>query len=201
MRLAAAVLSALVLLGGCTVTVEPADPSDRGAARAEQWRSEQRVVLDLTTPLDRERAGFPDGEDTLPVERRPPRYLDVELELPGGAGRLEVPAVSLVIDGTLTAEPNYVSIARIEPWREGLQALAEEVQRFGFEQESLESFLRDAPAGSSDVNRSMGEIELDYLRFSLEARQLRDDDQLQLSYVFSWDVEPRPGGTAPDRSG
>jgi hypothetical protein len=188
----AAALTALVLLGGCTVTLDSdsSAPRQRSTEQQEQWTREQRIELDLASPLTREDAGFtPTGRTTV-LERRPPGHLDVRLLLPEG-DELRLPAVSLVIDALMTEQPNSLSVARLEPWREGAEALVQTVERFGMDSAVLEEFLQTSAQSASDVNRSFGTVELGgYLRFSVEARQIRSDDLLQLNYRFTWDAEP-----------
>lgn len=177
---------ALLLLGACTVTDAR---SDRDSPLAERWAREQRVELDLTSPPDREQAGIADGRRSLPLERRPPDHLDVRLDLPGGE-RLELSAVSMFLaaDGP-EGPPVALSVATLQPPDEGVAALQEVVERFGFDPARLDAFLQDAAAAADgDVSRSLGRVELDYLRFEVDVRRLQADDALQLTYAFRWDA-------------
>lgn len=184
MRRFVAVPLLLTLLGGCTVTV---DRTARTSELADRWRREQRVQLDLTTPLDRARAGFAERTSTLPLQARPGSRIDVELTLPGGE-LLEVPATSLVIDAALSGQPSRVAIGRVESQEQGLLALREEVERFGFDRELFERLVRDVTDGGADANGTVGEVLLEYLRVEIEGRQQQSDGTVSLVYSLSWDA-------------
>lgn len=158
----------------------------RDSALAAQWQEEQRVALDLTRPLDRERAGLGDGRRGLALERTPPGDLDVALQLPGDRG-LGVPAVSLAIDTGSTDQPEYLSVVQLTPLEPGLVRLSGFVADFGFDRTALQAFVEQVETGSGDVARSLGEVQLGYLRYALEARLERASGELQLNHVFRWE--------------
>ena len=80
----ASALAAVLLTGACTVSVEPTDP-DPGGPSLEQFREQNAVDYDLTTPPTAQDLGVPEGRDSAIFDRDSSTYWDISFTLPGGS--------------------------------------------------------------------------------------------------------------------
>ncbi len=83
-RVQACALAAVLLTGACTVDVEPTDP-DSGGPSVEQFREQNAVDYDLTSPPTAQELGVPEGRDSAIFDRDGSQYWDVSFALPGGS--------------------------------------------------------------------------------------------------------------------
>ena len=181
-----------LLTGACTVAT-PSDPTgDRPSI--EQFRAQNAVAYDLTTPPTAAELGVPEGRDSAIFDRDGPQYWDVAFQLPDGAtfstGRAI--AVTVFLSDVPGGLLNEVGInVNADDEAQLSDQLRRDVDQLGIDPARVESYL-------ASTNRLTNQIldgrEFGYLSTSIELRpQSGEPGGVAMNYKFFWEPGIAPG--------
>lgn len=180
-----------LLTGACTVT-SPSDPG-RDRPSLEQFRAQNGVSYDLSTPPSADELGLTGGRDSAIFDRDGSQYWDVDVRLPEGAsfstGRTIAVTVflSFVPGGLLNAVGINV---RAENQAQLSELLRRDVDQLGLDPAQVERYL--ASPNRLD-NQVLDGRDFGYLSTSVELRPQSDrPGVVALNYSFTWEPTTTP---------